>query len=219
MGSYGEEILMLEILNELTRSEILRKQRSITRLFPTFNDRVRAVGQNGGVRLARKSNDVWTFSVASGTDTSKSYNAQVKFKDLESLITDAAKSKNVWKVKGGLDVVKLSRKILEEADLDVRCSCPAALYYGSDYILTKRDAKHGRKEGRPPKKRNPREYGAICKHMQLVFDVLPFYSGTLSSYISKRYKKLIQGLGPASIEESLSFTESRALEGALDDYV
>jgi hypothetical protein len=45
----------------------------------------------------------------------------------------------------------------------------------------------GDEETRAPVIRNPNEYGAFCKHTQLVFDQLPFYTNDLSKHVAKFY--------------------------------
>lgn len=73
-------------------------------------------------------------------------------------------------------------------------NCPADKYYGGEFIKTARNSQYGDKETRPPVKRNPKQYGIMCKHSQLMFDVLPFYVSTFSSYLKKFWKPEIDKL-------------------------
>ena len=54
------------ILAEATIGAIQRKQKSITKLFPPFPDRVKAIGDKGGVRLRDTDAENWYFNVHSG---------------------------------------------------------------------------------------------------------------------------------------------------------
>jgi len=70
-------------------------------------------------------------------------------------------------------------------------NCPADLYYGGQYIRTQKQAKYTKPEMRPPKVRNPKQYGAFCKHTQLVMDTFPFYATTFARYLKNTYKNAI----------------------------
>lgn len=57
-------------------------------------------------------------------------------------------------------------------DLEVKCDCPAFLYWGYKYIAWELD--YGiEQENRPPDIRNPNRDGTVCKHLYNVFTVLP----------------------------------------------
>lgn len=68
-------------------------------------------------------------------------------------------------------------------------NCPAFRYWGPAYILNlqKYDASYNDDELRPATKRNPKGYGALCKHLDRVMKVLPFYGSTLSKWIKDFY--------------------------------
>ena len=183
-------------LDEKDYGEIKAKQRSITSLFPTFYDRVKRVASKGGVRIAgvdkKEQGDEWKFNVTSATRDGISYENVVKFRDIDSCIKQHALDKRTWKRDGsGVDYRLLASEVLYDCDMELLCTCPAFLYWGSAYILTQRQAKWTNPEDRRPKIRNPKEYGAMCKHMQLVFDVLPFYSQTMSKYIKAYYDSVV----------------------------
>jgi hypothetical protein len=198
MVSNGAEVLMLDfdlinhVIDEATMADVLAKQRSVTSLFPTFRDRVGKVADAGGVRLMRQDPVQWDFEVHSA-DKNIWYQDVVKFKDLPQVIAKHAKNKMLWnKEKTGVDLRFLAQEVLEDVQIELFCSCPAFQYWGPSFILTRRAAKYTAPETRPPNIRNPRQYGAMCKHMQLVFDVLPFYAGTMSKHIRLYYMDIVR---------------------------
>jgi len=198
---------------EATFSDIKKKQKSITNLFPTFGKRVQAIGQKGGVRLRDTEEALWNFKVHSGTKKNTWYDIVVHFKNVEAVLARVAKDRRLWlKSKDRVDYAKLSRVFLDKADIQLSCSCPAQLYYGGDYILSKDkyDAKYGDKEKRPPKVRNPKEYGAHCKHVQAVFKVLPFYASTASKWLRDFYSDEIKAIEQGAEAEVRTFKKAAA---------
>jgi len=195
---YNGLLDILVKINEDTYKQATRKQKSITRLFPPFYDRVKAVANNGGVKLEDvdigkgKLPDTWHFKIASGTKPDLDYDVVIKLKDIDKVIERYAKNSKYWnKAKTKLDLRKIGKEMLYAPEIEVKCSCPADLYYGGQYIRTQRGANYGEPENRPPKIRNPKQYGFGCKHLQLLFDVWPFYSGTMASYLKKYYGNII----------------------------
>lgn len=73
-------------------------------------------------------------------------------------------------------------------------NCPADLYYGPEYIRSKDKyrAQYGEPENRPPHVRNPKEYGAMCKHLQVLMRVLPFYKSTMANWLKREHGDVIQ---------------------------
>jgi hypothetical protein len=186
---------LLEILNEISLANINRKQRSITKLFPSFHDRVEAVADKGGVRLRKLEPKVWRFKVHSGTKNNKWYSLNFQIKDIDSLITKHVSNKKLWTKSGEhVDLRKVARAIFFDADVNVSCSCPASQYWGPNYQLTQADAKYGRQERRPPDIRNPHRYGTACKHLQALLYVLPFYISTVAKWLKDNYSGLIASL-------------------------
>jgi len=82
-------------------------------------------------------------------------------------------------------------------------NCPAFLYYGPAYILgrPKYDAKYTDPEHRPPNKRNPKQYGATCKHFTNVLKALPFYTGTIAKWLRDFYARDIAGYEKEAMRE------------------
>lgn len=187
-------------LLEYTFTDFKKKQLGITDLFPTFHDRVRKVAGKGGVLLKERFPKVWHFKVASARageeePAGKKYDVYVEFKNIYPLIKKHVLDKDLWKKDGsGINHRALADRIFDEVDMETSCSCPASLYWGPDYIRTQVDAQYGDQEDRPPKVRNPREKGVLCKHGDLVFDVLPVYKSTFARHLIEFYKKSIEAI-------------------------
>jgi len=176
----------INYIMEATLKQLQRKQKSINKLFPTFPDRVKKVADKGGLHLRDTNEDTWFFKVHSGTEAGKEYDAVVHFKELNWTLEKLVKDKRLWvKDKSRVDMRKLADKFFTLADVEILCSCPAFQYFGPAYILSKDkyDAKYSDRETRPPKKRNPKQYGAYCKHYANVMRVLPFYKTTLAKWL------------------------------------
>jgi len=182
-------------LLEYTYNDMMRKQLSINRLFPPFPKRVKDVAKNGGVRLKEMFPETWHFTVTSGTQEGLKYDVYLKFKNIYQMLKKFVPDQKLWKKdKSGVDFRKLAAEVFNNVDLETSCSCPATLYWGQDYIRTQRDAQYGEPEDRRPKVRNPREYGALCKHGDLVFEVLPAYTSTFAKHLKQYYGKTVEQL-------------------------
>lgn len=198
-------------INELTHAGILRKQQSVGNLFPSFKDRVKKIADMGGLRLRQMDADTWLFKVHSGTDASKWYDDTFKFKDLPAQLAKHTKDARLWTKSGEhVDLRKLSKTILTKADVQVHCTCPAFKYFGPDYILnlSQYDANAGRGDTRPPRIRNPKQYGAVCKHLQNVLNVLPWYITTMASWLKDFYVDDIRELEDQLKREQTGFKKA-----------
>ena len=73
-------------------------------------------------------------------------------------------------------------------------NCPADLFWGAQFIRSKDkyNANYGKKEIRPPKIRNPKQYSAYCKHLENLYKVLPFYMTTFAQHLKKHFSKEIE---------------------------
>ena len=194
MSNLFNQLSAATVISEEPLASIDRKQASIHTLFPSFDDRVKAVGRAGGVELENEEPGVWYFKASSVTQDpgQKIYDIVVQFNDMDGQIRRLAQDQRLWKKdKSGLDLRKLATEIFDDADVKVSCNCPAAKYWGFDYIQTKRKSKAGEPETRRPRIRNPHEYGVACKHIQSVLDALPFYKGTLASHLKRFFPKEI----------------------------
>ena len=186
---------LIDKIFEVGYSGIVRKQKSINRLFPEFPDRVKQIGAKGGLRLKSQKPDEWFFKIHSGTKESVWYDAHLRFKNVRETLKKYVGDRRLWvKDKSRVDRRKLAKKMLYSLDMELSCSCPAQLYYGGDYILSlaKYNAKYGDKELRQPRIRNPKQYGMVCKHLQNLLNVLPFYETTMAKWLNKFYEKDIQ---------------------------
>jgi cytochrome c556 len=184
---------LLDNLNELKYGGFLRKQRSVPKLFPTFYDRVIKVEHAGKIKLINQSLDLWTFRVPSATRPGFRYNVYVKFKNIEEILPKYVSDKHLWNEdKTDVDYKKVAAEVLNNLDLESDCTCAADLYWGPEYIKTQRHAQYGDQENRPPKIRNPRQYGIVCKHGQVVFDALPMYTTTFAKFLQKFWSKEIE---------------------------
>jgi len=196
-------------LLEYTYNDMMRKQLSVNRLFPTFPSRVKAVAAHGGVRLKEMFPETWHFTVTSGTQEGVKYDVYVRFKNIYEQLKRFVPDRSLWKVSGeGVDYRKLAAEIFNSVDLETSCSCPASLFWGPDFIRTQRDAQYGEPEDRPPKVRNPREYGSLCKHGDLVFEVLPAYTMTFAKHLKQYYSKTVGEL------EKLALVTTKAVKTA-----
>jgi hypothetical protein len=179
-------------LLEYNYKQALRKQRSITSLFPTFGDRVRKVMRNGGPRMVGITSKGWEFTVASGTETGKEYIVDVEFENIEDTLVEILKTtREVFNRDNTVNYRKLADEFIDEVDIQWKCSCPADLYYGKQYIRTQRDANVPPPENRRPKIRNPKEYGFSCKHLETVLEKFPHYVMTMAKWLKEKYGNII----------------------------
>lgn len=201
---------MLQLV-EATLSQIARKQKSITRLFPDFFTnpiKVKGVIDKGGLRMDGIEGDTWKFRIHSGSEEGKWYDANVRWKDLVSNLQRLVADRRNWnRAKTKVDLKKLAAQLFKFSDIELSCSCPAQLYYGGDYILSqdKYRAKYGDPENRPPVQRNPREYGAHCKHLQALMRALPFYKSTMANWLKKEYGDVITAAEEQAAGEAEKF--------------
>jgi hypothetical protein len=185
-------------LLEYTFSDTLRKQKTISQQFPTFDDRVDAVKAAGGVRLQKIEPDRLTFKVASVSNPGGWYTVKLGFLNpiftLQDLIE---RDREVWaseENEDALDYNILAQKFLARVDLLWDCTCPADLYWGYEYIRTDKGAQADHEENRPPKIRNPRQYGFGCKHLDLVWrELAGTYLDDVERFIRKYYARWIDG--------------------------
>lgn len=184
-----------DYIQEATTKQLQRKQKSVTRLFPTFPDRVKGIAANGGIRLKDVEPELWHFKVASGTNKGTWYDVYLKFKNVVPTIQRIVMDRRNWVGdKSRVDRKKLARKFMSVVDVELKCSCPAFQYWGPAYILSlgKYNAKYTDDEKRPPRVRNPKQYGAYCKHLENLMKVLPFYNDTAMKWIEDFYEETVK---------------------------
>lgn len=197
------------ILNELNYNGVMRKQASIGKLFPTFPQRVRDVAAQGGVTLVEKMPDTWHFKVPSSKGDGVKYDVYVRFVNLEEMLKKYSADKRLWNKAGTkVNYTLLASEVLNSVDIETDCACPADLYWGPEYIKTQRGAQYDHEENRPPKKRNPKEYGIICKHGELVFEVLPMYTTTFSEFLRLYWVDVIENSVEAASKDMTGFRKA-----------
>ena len=195
---------LLAKLLEARLMDIQRKQRTISWLYPPFSDRVEKVGDMGGVRLKDIDDDTFTFKVHSGTVHDKWYDCVIHFVGIRKTLEKYVRDRRMWvKDKSRIDLRRLAEKFISQVNVQTFCSCPNDLYGGFHYIrgLPRYDAKYTNPEHRPPKKRNPKQYGAYCKHTAAIMKALPFYTQTVAKWLNNFYAKDIKEIEAAAIKE------------------
>jgi hypothetical protein len=179
---------------EASIRDLKRKQRTISWLYPTFQDRVNKIGDMGGLRLTNTDDDNWDFKVHSGTKKDTWYDCVIHFVNVKDTLKKLVMNRRLWTInKERVDLRKLASEFVETVNVQTFCSCPSDLYSGFHYIrgLPRYDAKYTNPEHRPPKKRNPRQYGAQCKHLSAVMKALPFYNTAIAKWLNQFYSKEI----------------------------
>jgi len=210
---------MFDLLSKILEADaaaIRRKHRSIKRLFPDFDDKTKGVEDKGGLRFVDQDAETWKFKIHSGTQSDLWYDAYLHFRDPKSTLERFVKDRSLWVAdKSKVDFRKLSKKFMNKADIQLFCSCPAFKFWGPAFILSldKYDAHYTRKEERPPSVRNPKRYGAVCKHLDRLLKVLPFYGSTMSKWIKDFYEKDITKWEQESQEEFMG--KARAAQAAV----
>jgi len=53
--------------------------------------------------------------------------------------------------------------------------------------------------------RNPREYGAHCKHLQVLMRVLPFYKSTMANWLKREYSDIVKAAEEKAAGEAEKF--------------
>jgi len=183
---------MFDILGKLweaTASDIRRKHQSIKRLFPDWDVKTKGVEDKGGLKLVDQDVDTWKFKIHSGT-SDVWYDVYLHFKLVKPTLERIVKDRRFWVTdKSKVDLRKLAKQFIDKVDIQLFCSCKAFQYWGSAYMLSlgKYDAKYAKKEIRPPRIRNPRQLGAVCKHIDRLLKALPFYSSTMAKWIKDFY--------------------------------
>lgn len=144
---------------------------------PNFlNQKVRAA-QLQRVEYVGFNQDIMQFQIPSSEYDKNhlKYGNLVKFDEWEEIGQD-----------GSLTAPEKARMLLWVGNIKLHCTCPSFLYWGYQAILTVLDAAVY-PEDRFPKTRNPRELGSVCKHLNLLLQVLPFQSGRIASEIKNQF--------------------------------
>lgn len=216
-----------EILNEATLQDLLKKQNSeILKLFPKYYDRVSALKLKGGAHMVDMDEHGWYFKVKSFSEKLvNEYDVTILFNGVMDVLEYAAKDSETWTKNNTIDIRKIAYDVMRNVDIQIKCSCPADLYWGKQFIRTKHSlgAMVPPGETRPPKVRNPHEWGAVCKHEGLVLNLLPMYAGTFSKWLKEYWLQHIQDLerklrrSAYKQSDKISDDELHKKEGLADD--
>lgn len=104
------------------------------------------------------------------------YTNRVRFPDWNNVGTNFA-----------LNSVEAARAILWKGDIELHCTCPSFIHWGFQYLLTQINASIVI-DNNPPVVRNPLHRGIVCKHLNRVLRVLPFYSGVVAKAIKDQFR-------------------------------
>lgn len=113
----------------------------------TRNPKTKSRAKNCTVRFTRfeKSNWRWLFKVSCRESYSAPYHT-VRFR----VVSGRGQQPN---------------KLTSRSNVEVSCSCPAWLYWGSQYRATQKKYNDGRPENRAPNIRDPQGLNYLCKHV------------------------------------------------------
>lgn len=141
-----------------------------------LQQKVRADVLNG-IDLTAIENDTLRYVINSSEhETNRiKYQCSVKFDEWDDLAQDADLNNN-----------EKARMLLWVGNIRLHCTCPSFLYHGYQYLLGSIDASIY-PEPRAPQRQNPDQRGIVCKHLNRILRVLPFYSGQIASEFKRQY--------------------------------
>lgn len=183
------------VVNEIKYHEFKRKQASITRLFPTFFQRVEDVARSGGIkRMQIADPDTWMFDVASASGESD-YAIWLHFTNIPQVLEKWVPVKSLWNTdRKSVNYLKLAQEVLNDVDMQTDCDCAADTFWGSEYIKTQKNAQYGNDQRKAPDVRNPKQYGILCKHAQLVWRQLPMWTSTFAKFLKEFWKDEVENI-------------------------
>lgn len=92
---------------------------------------------------------------------------------------------------------------LRYGDIHCRCSCPAAQYWGYNYISTQLRSIYGLpRENRPPVIRNPSMKGIICKHLDLALTYILQHKELIKDMFELYYSKFRSGQSLIAVDDT-----------------
>lgn len=141
-----------------------------------LNQKVRADVLNG-IKLDRFEDNTVHFIINSSEFDSNriQYQCSVKFDDWDDIAQD-----------NSFNFSEKARMLLWVGNIRLHCTCPSYSYHGYQYLLSVLDASIY-PETRSPKKTNPDQRGIVCKHLNRILRVLPFYSGDIAAELKRQY--------------------------------
>lgn len=141
-----------------------------------LNQKIRADALNG-IKLAGIEGNTMQFLINSSEYAQNriQYQCSVQFDQWEEVSQDT-----------DLNFVEKARLLLWVGNIRLHCTDPSFLYWGYQYLLTALDAAVYPEE-RKPQVKNPDERGIVCKHLNRILRVLPFYSGDIAKALKAQY--------------------------------
>ena len=132
-----------------------------------------------GIKLLGFDDNVMRFQINSSEFQNNriKYMCSVQFDDWDEIGQDA-----------DLNFNEKARMLLWVGNIRLHCTDPSFLFWGYQYLLTSLDAAIYPEE-RKPAERNPGERGIVCKHLNRILRVLPFYSGSIASELKRQYNR------------------------------
>ena len=103
------------------------------------------------------------------------YNCLVKFDEWEEIGQDQS-----------INYLERARMLLWVGNVRLHCSDPSFLYWGFQWILTQMDAAI-EPETMEPVRNNPGHRGIVCKHLNRVLRVLPFYAPDIAKEMRRQF--------------------------------
>jgi hypothetical protein len=155
--------------------------------------------ENGNILgiKSRKRQDRFSFVVRclESYSNPKGHIASVMFPGIEELNQDQQKAVDVWEDALGIGY---NWHIPKKQEVLLKCSCPAFLFYGSEYYASQFGYHiDGQTEDRPPVIRDPEGNRYLCKHLIRVYKYIEKIS---FERLLKRFKSASMELKMASLD-------------------
>jgi len=172
-------------------------------IFRLTNKKPKDKAENGnilGIKL-RKKQDRFSFVVRclESYSNPKGHIASIMFPGVEFLNKQQEEAMDVWgDLLGGHGY---QWKTPKSEEVLVKCSCPAFLFYGSEFYASQFGYHiDGNTENRPPVIRDPDGNRYLCKHLIRVYKYIEKIS---FDRLLKRFKMASENLQMASLEEDI----------------
>lgn len=152
----------------------------------------------GGISYQKFSGDTMIFYVTPSTeeeDRNKDpfYMCEVKFLGWDETASDP-----------DMTLREKVSSLLWDSDIQLHCTDPSFKYWGFQYILTKMMGDPPAAiyaQDIPPNTNNPHRQGIVCKHLNRVLRVVPFYFNDISYAISRQWGGQLDPQAVQSIDE------------------
>lgn len=130
-----------------------------------------------GITLSGFDNNIMKFLINSSDYATNriQYQCSVQFDEWDQIGPDPE-----------FNYAEKARMLLWVGNIRLHCTDPSYLYWGYNYLLSVLDAAIYPEE-RKPVIRNPQERGIVCKHLNRILRVLPFYSGDIAKELKRQF--------------------------------